>query len=103
MESKNETIHRHAFTHEVFHGNLAAVCVLESWPSEQWMQYVARENNLSETAFLVKEGDGYGIRWFTPQTEVDLCGHATLASAFVILNFIEKEASNVTFYTSEEN
>lgn len=91
-----------AFTHEVFHGNPAAVCVLESWPSEQWMQYVARENNLSETAFLVREGDGYRIRWFTPQTEVDLCGHATLASAFVILNFIEKEASRVIFYTSKE-
>lgn len=91
-----------AFTSRLFHGNPAAVCVLEKWPSSRWMIQVATENNLSETAFLVKEGDGYRIRWFTPETEVELCGHATLASAFVILNFIEPEATKVKFYTEEE-
>lgn len=69
-----------AFTEEVFSGNPAAVCVTDSWMSEEKMQAVAAENNLSETAFIVKEGDKYHIRWFTPAYEIDLCGHATLAS-----------------------
>ena len=76
-----------AFTREVFHGNQAAVCVLDSWPSESLMMSVAFENNFSETAFTVREGDSYRLRWFTPNSEVDLCGHATLATAFVLLNF----------------
>lgn len=73
-----------AFTDRPYRGNPAAVCVLPSWPEEAWMQDVAREMNLSETAFLVREEDGYGLRWFTPTVEVDLCGHATLASAHVL-------------------
>jgi PhzF family phenazine biosynthesis protein len=88
-----------AFTNQVFTGNPAAVCVMEHWPDETWMMQVAAENNLSETAFLVKEEVGYHLRWFTPGTEVELCGHATLASAFVLLNYYEKEADQITFDT----
>ena len=68
-----------AFTDKVFHGNPAAICVLDEWPSEELMVNMAIENNLSETAFVVKEGDRYHLRWFTPGGEIDLCGHATLA------------------------
>lgn len=73
-----------AFTAEPFHGNPAAVCVLPGEREDAWMQNVAREMNLSETAFLRKRDDGYELRWFTPAVEVDLCGHATLASAHVL-------------------
>jgi PhzF family phenazine biosynthesis protein len=73
-----------AFTNRPFAGNPAAVCVLREAPAEQWMRDVAREMNLSETAFLVPRDDGYSLRWFTPAVEVDLCGHATVASAHVL-------------------
>lgn len=73
-----------AFTDQVFKGNPAAVCLLESPGDEQWMQLVAMEMNLSETAFLYPQGEGFNLRWFTPETEVDLCGHATLASAHTL-------------------
>lgn len=73
-----------AFTHEPFRGNPAAVCVMNAPPEDRWMQAVAQEMNLSETAFLHPEAGGYRLRWFTPNTEVDLCGHATLASAHVL-------------------
>lgn len=73
-----------AFTDRPFAGNPAAVCVLDTWPSDGWMQAVAAEMALSETAFAVGRGTGYGLRWFTPTTEVDLCGHATLATAHVL-------------------
>ena len=73
-----------AFTDRPFAGNPAAVMVLNSWPSDSWLQNVAMEMNLSETAFLVPIAEGYHLRWFTPNTEVDLCGHATLASAKVL-------------------
>jgi len=73
-----------AFTEKLFTGNPAAVCLLPAPQGEDWMQAVAMEMNLSETAFLVERGDGYGLRWFTPKIEVDLCGHATLASAHVL-------------------
>src|SRR5688500_1348979 len=73
-----------AFTNQRFKGNPAAVCVLPEPRDAEWMQLVAREMNLSETAFLVSEGDGYRLRWFTPANEVRLCGHATLASAHVL-------------------
>jgi len=75
-----------AFTSELFGGNPAAVCPLESWLPDELMQKIAMENNLSETAFYVKNKNGYEIRWFTPTVEVDLCGHATLATAFVLFN-----------------
>jgi PhzF family phenazine biosynthesis protein len=73
-----------AFTPVPFGGNPAAVCVLPEAPGEQWMRHVAREMNLSETAFLTPENGGYRLRWLTPAVEVDLCGHATLASAHVL-------------------
>ena len=76
-----------AFTDHLFHGNPAAVCPLETWLSDELMQQIAMENNLAETAFFVKRGDRFEIRWFTPKVEVDLCGHATLATAFVIFEF----------------
>lgn len=88
-----------AFTNTPFSGNPAAVCVMDSWPAEESMMKLAMENNLSETAFIVKEEKGYHLRWFTPGTEVELCGHATLASAFVILNFYDTESSQVQFDT----
>lgn len=88
-----------AFTPKPFQGNPAAICVLESWPQEEWMKKVAGENNLSETAFLVPKEDGYHLRWFTPKGEIELCGHATLASAFVILNYVEPQSQKVKFYT----
>ena len=88
-----------AFTDKPFAGNPAAVCVMDRWPSEVSMMKLAMENNLSETAFIVKEEQGYHLRWFTPGTEVELCGHATLASAYVILNYYEPESSEVRFNT----
>ena len=86
-----------AFTDKPFSGNPAAVCVMDYWPSESSMMNLAMENNLSETAFIVKEEKGYHLRWFTPGTEVELCGHATLASAFVILNYYETSKESVKF------
>ena len=71
-----------AFAGRVFAGNPAAICPLESWLPDDQMQAIAAENNLAETAFFVRNGSGYKLRWFTPAVEVDLCGHATLASAF---------------------
>ena len=88
-----------AFTGKPFSGNPAAVCVMEQWPSEESMMKLAMENNLSETAFIVKEDAGYHLRWFTPGTEVELCGHATLASSFVILNYYEPDKNVVQFET----
>ena len=86
-----------AFTDEVFRGNPAAVCPLENWLGDEVMQKIAMENNLSETAFYVKEGDSYHIRWFTPAVEVDLCGHATLATAFVLFNYEAHHSNTITF------
>ncbi|MCD8099478.1 MAG: PhzF family phenazine biosynthesis protein [Oscillospiraceae bacterium] len=88
-----------AFTDEIFHGNPAAVCILDKWVSEKLMTDITAENNLSETAFAVKTGGRYSLRWFTPGGEIDLCGHATLAAAFVITSFYEKDAVQVAFDT----
>jgi len=88
-----------AFTDAVFHGNQAAVCVLDQWPDEALMMNITRENNFSETAFTVKEGEKYHLRWFTPGGEIDLCGHATLGTAFVLMNFYEREAEELVFST----
>ena len=84
-----------AFTDKIFSGNPAAVCVLDSFPSEDIMQNIAAENNLSETAFVVKENDRYHIRWFTLKSEIDFCGHATLATAYVLFNFYAQEAESL--------
>ena len=73
--------------------------MMDSWPAEESMMKLAMENNLSETAFIVKEDEGYHLRWFTPGTEVELCGHATLASAYVVLNHYEPESEEVSFNT----
>ena len=86
-----------AFADKVFSGNPAAVCLLEEWLSDEMMQSIASENNLSETAFTVKNDDKYELRWFTPLAEVALCGHATLATAFVLFNFIEKDLTTINF------
>jgi PhzF family phenazine biosynthesis protein len=88
-----------AFTSRVFSGNPAAVCPLDYWLNDGQLQSIAAENNLSETAFIVNRGEYYQLRWFTPQIEVDLCGHATLASAFVIMNHIDPSLNEVTFGT----
>lgn len=88
-----------AFTDRLFGGNPAAVCPLDRWLDDALMQAIAAENNLAETAFFVPNGAEYGLRWFTPTTEVDLCGHATLASAWVVFNELAPERQSVTFST----
>jgi PhzF family phenazine biosynthesis protein len=88
-----------AFTSEVFSGNPAAVCILDSWIDDNLLQSIAAENNLSETAFLVRDDDGFDIRWFTPRTEVTLCGHATLASAFVLFTCRDWSEEKIRFHT----
>ena len=88
-----------AFSDAVFGGNPAAVCPLDTWLEDGDLQAIAEENNLAETAFFVRRGDDYDLRWFTPRIEVDLCGHATLASAFVILSILNPSADSVRFHT----
>lgn len=86
-----------AFADNVFEGNPAAVCPLEEWLPDKQMQSIALENNLSETAFFVKNGDRYRLRWFTPKTEVDLCGHATLASAHTLFEHLGHDRDEIIF------
>ncbi len=86
-----------AFTDKVFKGNPAAVVPLEKWLPTDVMQRIAAENNLAETAFFVKEADRYHIKWFTPSVEIELCGHATLASAYVIYNYLNYEKEDIHF------
>jgi len=88
-----------AFTDKVFGGNPAAVCVMDRWLGDDTMLNIAKENNLSETAYAFKEGSDYRLRWSTPGGEIDLCGHATLATAYVITRFYEPEADEVRFQT----
>lgn len=88
-----------AFSKTLFGGNPAAVVPLESWLDDAVMQKIAQENNLSETAFFVPEGEGFGLRWFTPVSEVDLCGHATLASAFVLFEMLGFGGNMIIFET----
>lgn len=88
-----------AFADKVFSGNPAAVCPLEQWLSDDIMLKIAAENNLAETAFYVKDGDRYQLRWFTPTTEVDLCGHATLAAAFVLFNHEGHRGDTIHFFS----
>lgn len=90
-----------AFAKEVFRGNPAAVIPLNDWLDDRVMQQVAMENNLSETAFLVKTNEGYHLRWFTPEYEIDLCGHATLAASYVIKNFLEPHLTGINFTTQK--
>ncbi|OFX85402.1 MAG: isomerase [Bacteroidetes bacterium GWF2_33_16] len=88
-----------AFTNKLFSGNPAAVCILENWITDELMQCIAAENNLAETAFVVAKGEKFEIRWFTPAVEVDLCGHATLATAFVLYNYLDYKAKEILFYS----
>lgn len=88
-----------AFTDSVFKGNPAAVCVLPEWLPDTLMQDIAKENNLSETAFTVKNGEEYELRWFTPGGEIDLCGHATLGTAYVLMSFFETDCNRISFQT----
>lgn len=87
------------FTEEHFCGNPAGVCLLDEWLSDGVMQKLAFENNLAETAFLVKKESNYGLRWFTPEVEIDLCGHATLGSAYVLMNYVETAMKKIEFHT----
>lgn len=86
-----------AFASRIFEGNPAAVCPLKGWLDDALMQRIAAENNLAETAFIIPQDESYAIRWFTPLTEVDLCGHATLASAYVLFNEFGVEGRELTF------
>lgn len=88
-----------AFSSQVFGGNPAAVCPLESWLPDETLQKIALENNLSETAFFLPENDGYRLRWFTPAVEIDLCGHATLASAHILFDHLGYSHEHINFYT----
>jgi PhzF family phenazine biosynthesis protein len=88
-----------AFADKLFGGNPAAICPLPHWLPDATMQAIAAENNLAETAFFVREGGDYGLRWFTPTVEVDLCGHATLASAHIVFRFLEPKRDSVNFQT----
>lgn len=88
-----------AFSNGPFTGNPAAVVPLNKWLDDGLMQQIAMEHNLSETAFIVADEDDYQIRWFTPQIEVDLCGHATLASAFVVFNYLRTEKNSIVFHS----
>ncbi|MDZ7683303.1 MAG: PhzF family phenazine biosynthesis isomerase [Fodinibius sp.] len=86
-----------AFANEIFEGNPAAVCPLESWLEDEMLQNIAEENNLSETAYFVRTDNSYRLRWFTPTTEVDLCGHATLASAHVLFEELGYPEDTIRF------
>lgn len=88
-----------AFTNKLFGGNPAAVIPLEQWIDDMLMQQIAAENNLAETVFFVPKNEGFHIRWFTPELEIDLCGHATLASAFILYNYLGYSKKEITFYS----
>ena len=88
-----------AFADDLFKGNPAGICILNKWPGDSLLLNIAMENNLSETAFVLKNGDSYDLRWFTPTSEIDLCGHATLAAAFIVMSFYEKNSDSVAFNT----
>lgn len=90
-----------AFTDRLFGGNPAAICPLTEWLPDDIMQKIAAENNLAETAYFVKQDDGYGLRWFTPELEIDLCGHATLASAHILYSELGYVGSSISFYTQK--
>ncbi|MBE0652108.1 MAG: PhzF family phenazine biosynthesis protein [Bacteroidales bacterium] len=88
-----------AFTDKLFAGNPAGVCPLDEWLPENTMQSIAAENNVAETAFIVPKGDAYEIRWFTPAVEVALCGHATLATAYVLFNCLDYQKPEIVFHS----
>ena len=97
MRMKQKMYQIDAFAQSVFKGNPAAVCILDHWLQPDQMQRIAEENNLSETAFAVAVGDHYALRWFTPESEVDLCGHATLATAYVLKHYYDHKPESIVF------
>lgn len=102
MENFKQKIYQvDAFSNKVFGGNPAAVCILEKWLDDATMQSIAAENNLAETAFVVKRKSDFEIRWFTPALEVALCGHATLASAHVLFKHLKYEKKTIEFYSGQ--
>ena len=102
MKNSKQTMYQvDAFSNKVFGGNPAAVCILETWLDEEIMQNIAAENNLAETAFVVKRKSEFEIRWFTPTLEVALCGHATLASAHVLFEHLKYEKNKIVFHSSQ--
>ena len=88
-----------AFADKIFSGNPAAVIPLDAWIDDKLMQQIAEENNLAETVFFVPKADGFHIRWFTPELEIDLCGHATLAAAFVLFEMLGYQKDTINFYS----
>lgn len=102
MKNSKQTIYQvDAFSNKVFGGNPAAVCILETWLNEAIMQSIAAENNLAETAFVVKRKSDFEIRWFTPTIEVALCGHATMAAAHVLFEHLNYENNTIEFYSNQ--
>ena len=99
MRQKLKLYQVDAFTDKLFHGNPAGICILNTWPEVSVMQNIASENNLPETAFLVQKKDEVEIRWFTPTVEVDLCGHATLASAHVLFTYYPTQENPIHFFS----
>lgn len=99
MSSKIKIFQADAFTDKIFHGNPAAICILEEWIAAEIMQNIAAENNLAETAFLVRKENDYEIRWFTPTVEVDLCGHATLAAAHVLFEYYDYPSAVINLHS----
>lgn len=88
-----------AFTDKVFHGNPAAVCLLDAWLNDELLLAIAAENNLSETAFIIEDHEGFHIRWFTPNGEINLCGHATLAAGFALFELGKCQSDSITFHS----
>jgi PhzF family phenazine biosynthesis protein len=88
-----------AFADQLFRGNPAAVCITDEWLDDELMQNIAAENNLAETAFVIPTGNDYGLRWFTPETEVDLCGHATMAAGFILFHFYDIVSDIIHFHS----
>src|SRR6185503_2606381 len=88
-----------AFANKPFQGNPAGICPLEKWLDDATMQNIAAENNLAETAFFVPRGDDFDLRWFAPEVEIDLCGHATLASAFILFTELGRKSNSVRFHS----
>ena len=99
MSKKIRIFQIDAFTDKVFHGNPAAVCVLDEWIEVEKMQKIGAENNLAETAFVLKKDNDFEIRWFTPTVEVDLCGHATLAAAYVLYKYYNYQSKKINFHS----
>jgi len=87
------------FTEQHYCGNPAGVCILEQWPEDEVMQKIAFENNLAETAFVTKTEEHYELRWFTPEVEIDLCGHGTLGTAYVLMNYVDTSLTEAEFHT----